>query len=263
MIDSHVHFDWFAKQGLLDELLDHAAEKRVEAMVSVGGSSTANALSRRLATVYPGLIFASAGYDRDLATEACDLTLLRSAVADPLVKAVGETGLDYFHMQKNNAGQQKLFGENLALAAEFKKPVIVHSRQADADTLAMLADHARTWKGDAGRLGVLHCFTLNMACAGALLDMGMMISFSGIITFASAEALREVVPYVPDDRILIETDTPYLAPLPKRGQQNEPAFLVHVAEKMAALRGVAVETLATTTTTNARHLFALKEGACV
>ena len=162
-------------------------------------------------------------------------------MADPLVRAVGETGLDYFHQQDNKKSQQALFGLNLDLAVRYEKPVIVHSRAAEEDTLAMLADYADQ---RCEYPGVLHCFTLDQVCARRLLDLGFMISFSGIITFSNADNLREVVKYIPDDRLLVETDAPYLAPIPERGKENEPAFIRHTGAKLAALRDSSVEALA-------------------
>lgn len=255
--DSHVHFDRFVKDGSFPELLEHATEAEINEMVAIGGSPEANALSLRLAEEYSGRIFGCAGYDRDLAIETPDLAELRNFVENPWVKAVGETGLDYYYTAETATEQKKLFAENLALAAEFEKPVVVHSRDADEDTLSLLKDYSKDWKGDPGRLGVLHCFTRDTAFARSVLDLGLMVSFSGIVTFANADPLREVVKYVPDDRLLIETDSPYLAPVPMRGKSNEPAWVVHVAKQLADLRGCSLDFIATLTASNARVLFAL------
>jgi TatD DNase family protein len=256
-IDSHVHFDRFVKDGTFDEILAAAKEARVHEMVAIGGSTEANTLSLKLAGEYPGRIFGCAGYDRDLATEGYDLSELRNFVNDPLVRAVGETGLDYYYTADTATEQKKLFNENLALSVEFKKPVVVHSRDADEDTISMLKDFSNVWKGEEGRCGVLHCFTRDTKFAGQVLDLGLMISFSGIVTFANADPLREVVQYVPDDRLLIETDSPYLAPVPMRGNRCEPAFVVHTANRLAELKGYSLESLANLTAKNARQLFAL------
>jgi TatD DNase family protein len=256
-IDTHVHFDRFVADGTFPEILKHTKEARVLEMVAIGGSSEANALSLKLAEEHPGRIFGCAGYDRDEATENYDLAELRSFLENPLVKAVGETGLDYYYTAETAAEQKKLFADNLALAAEVEKPVVVHTRDADEDTVALLTEYASAWKGDAARLGVLHCFTRDTAFARQVLDLGLMISFSGIVTFANADPLREVAGYVPDDRLLIETDAPYLAPVPMRGQRNEPAFVVHVAKQLAELKGCSLDFMANLTATNARTLFAL------
>ena len=250
--DSHVHFDRFVAQERLELLLEKAVAAKVNRLLSVGGSPEANELSRQLASAYEGLIFASAGYDRDLADEAYDGSALEMQVADPLVRAVGETGLDYFHQTDNKKAQQALFGLNLELAVRYEKPVIVHSRAAEEDTLAMLADYADQRREYPG---VLHCFTLDRACARRLLDLGFMISFSGIVTFANADALREVVAYIPEDRLLVETDSPYLAPIPERGKENEPAFVRYTGAKLAELLDVSVEALAQMSMQNAWDLF--------
>ena len=256
-IDSHVHFDRFVKDGSFDELMKNARDEKVLEMVAIGGNPEANALSLKLSKEYPGCIFGCAGYDRDEAETDYDLAGLRSFLQDPLVRAVGETGLDYHYNADTAEEQKRLFAENLALASEFCKPVVVHTRDADADTVALLSDHARSWKGDPARLGVLHCFTRDTGFARQVLDLGLMISFSGIVTFANADALREVVQYVPDDRLLMETDSPYLAPVPMRGKRNEPAFVVHVAKQLADLKGCSIESMANLTAGNARTLFAL------
>ena len=256
-IDSHVHFDRFVKDGSFEQILSEATEAAVLEMLAIGGTAEANALSLRLAEEHPGHIFGCAGYDRDEATNELDFQALREFVENPLVKAVGETGLDYYYTADTATEQKKLFNENLALAVEFAKPVVVHSRDADDDTVALLKDYADAWKGGEGRCGVLHCFTREKKFARDVLDLGLMISFSGIVTFANADPLREVVQYVPDDRLLIETDSPYLAPVPMRGKRNHPAFVVHVAKQLAELKGCPVESIANLTAKNARSLFAL------
>ncbi|NLX24555.1 MAG: TatD family hydrolase [Lentisphaerae bacterium] len=256
-VDTHVHFDRFVKNGSFSERLKNAREAQVLEMLAIGGSPEANALSLQLAKDHPGCIFGCAGLDRDEADKAYDLAALRECVADPLAKAVGETGLDYYYNAETAAQQKTLFSENLALAVEFKKPVVVHSRDADDDTIALLKEFASAWPGDPGRLGVLHCFTRDRAFARKVLDLGLMISFSGIVTFANAAPLREVAQYVPDDRLLIETDSPYLAPVPMRGNHCEPAFVLHTAKRLAELRDSSLESLASLTAKNARVLFAL------
>jgi len=256
-IDSHAHFDRFVKDGTFEEILKHARDAQVSEMVAIGGNAPANALSLKLAQEHPGRIHGCAGYDRDEATENPDMSELRELLADPLVKAVGETGLDYYYTAETAAEQKKLFAEHCALAVEFGKPLVVHSRDADEDTIAILRDYAGAWKGNPACLGVLHCFTRETSFAQQVLDLGLMISFSGIVTFANADPLRKVAAYVPDDRILIETDSPYLTPVPMRGRRNEPAFVVHVAKQLAELKGTSLESMANLTAENARRLFAL------
>jgi TatD DNase family protein len=145
--------------------------------------------------------------------------------------------------------------DNLDIAAGLGKPVVVHSREADEDTLRLLADYAARWPRTDAAPGVLHCFTGSLSFARRLIDLGFMISFSGIVTFKNADALREVAAEVPDERLLIETDSPYLAPVPYRGKRNEPAYVLEVARLLAELRGCELETLAAYTTANALRFF--------
>ena len=171
------------------------------------------------------------------------------------VVAVGEIGLDFHYAPETAEAQVALFRGQLAQARELGLPVIVHSREADAETLSELRAHAAAWTGAPERIGVLHCFTGGRAFAEALLNLGFHISFSGIVTFRNADVLREVAAAVPAERLLMETDSPYLAPVPMRGQANEPAFLVHVAETLASVRGCPVDEIARVTTANAQRLF--------
>jgi TatD DNase family protein len=250
--DSHLHFDRFAVQQRVEVILDRAVDAGVSKYLAVGGSPEANKRSQALAEAYPGRIYASAGYDRDLADEQYDAAELEAQVSHPLVRAVGETGLDYFHTQDNKEAQQALFELNLSLALSYQKPVIVHSRAADEETISMLRAYADQ---QGQKKGVLHCFTLDKSCAMRLLDLGFMISFSGIVTFANAQEIREVVSYIPDNRLLVETDAPYLAPVPERGKENQPAYLIHTGAILAKLRGVSEEVLASQTMANAMFLF--------
>jgi TatD DNase family protein len=182
-----------------------------------------------------------------------DVTLGDNGVrctAHPRVVAIGETGLDYYYSTDNKAEQQHAFREHIRLSRALKKPVIVHTRDAKEDTLTILCEEC---VGEAG--GVLHCFTEDWPMAQAALALGMCISISGIVTFRNADALREVTRQIPADRLLIETDSPYLAPVPHRGHQNEPAYVADVAAFIAELRGVTVETLAAQTSENFFRLF--------
>lgn len=256
-IDSHFHFDLFEKEDRVDQLVEDARAASVNQMIAIGGSLDANERAVRMAKTFPGTVFSTVGYDRDEAGNDWDDALLREQLALPEVVGVGETGLDY-HYSADSADEQKaLFGAMLERAAEFKKPVIIHSREADDDTLAMLREYQETWTAEPDRLAVLHCFTGEPAFAEALLELGLMISFSGIATFKNAASIRDAARLVPDDRILIETDAPYLAPVPHRGKPNQPAWVVRVAEVLAEERGVPLETFAQQTTSNAKRLFAI------
>jgi TatD DNase family protein len=182
----------------------------------------------------------------DLSAEA-----LVEATRHPKVVAIGECGLDYYYDLSSRDRQEQVFRTHATAARDAKVPLIVHTRDADEDTARILTEESRE-----GRLsGVLHCFTSSKALALHALDLGFYISFSGIVTFKNAEQLRDVVREVPLDRMLVETDAPFLAPVPKRGKTNEPAFVVHTAAAVAALKNVPLETLAEATTANFHRLF--------
>jgi len=181
-----------------------------------------------------------------------DIELLKTYAQRPKVVAVGETGLDYFYSPENQSIQQQMLRQHVQVAREVGKPIIVHSRGAKQDTLEILkAEQAR----DVG--GVLHCFTEDLDMAKQAIDLGFYISFSGIITFKKAESLREVVRQLPLERMLIETDSPYLAPVPHRGKPNEPKHVVHVAECIASIKNITVDEAVGTTTRNFENLFSV------
>ena len=254
-IDTHVHFDSFRDHAGISAAVDRAVAAGVVKMIAVGGNPEGNAVAVAAAADFPGRIHAAIGLDRDQATaewsvEAFDRELGRMGVV-----AIGETGLDYHYHADTAAQQKKLFARMLELAAQHGLPVIVHSREADDDTERLLREHVREWRGDPGRVGVLHCFTGTADFAKRMLGLGLMISFSGIVTFRNADSLRDVAREVPVDRLLIETDTPFLTPVPHRGRPNEPAYVVHVAELLAKIRNDTVEHIAHSTARNAEALF--------
>lgn len=257
LIDTHVHFDDFCENGSLDEMLTRADEASLDTMLAVAGTLESSKLSLELSARYPGRIFPSAGLDRDMA--GCERGILEevSALArDERVVAIGETGLDYHYDPESRREQCALFSKMGELAIATGKPLIVHSRDADDDTLSLLRDFAAEWPSEAaGKIGVLHCFTRDKALAKKILDLGFYISFSGIITFRSAAELRDVAAYVPADRILIETDSPYLAPVPERGKRNEPAFLKYVARELARVRNCDLLEIERISSLNAKTLF--------
>jgi len=253
-IDSHAHLDTFDEQGDLDGLLARARDAGVGHIVAIGGSPVANERACRLAAAYPE-ISATVGFDRDLAGTQLDFADAERLASKPGVVAIGETGLDYHYEPETRNEQIDLFTAMLDLAHRRTLPVVVHSREADADTLEVLAQHAARWTGRPEALGVLHCFTGNQSFADALLEIGYFISFSGILTFKNAGDLRDVAKALPLDRILIETDAPYLAPIPFRGKTNEPAYVIYVAEQLAELHQVSVEEVVQQTRRNCARLF--------
>lgn len=226
-------------------------------MIAVGGSPEANRSVMDIARANPLRIRAAIGINRDLAGFPGTEPGLEELLAAPEVVAVGEVGLDFRHADTNREAQIRLFDHMLDIARRQRLPVIVHSRAADAETIAALEKHARNWAGVKGRIGVQHCFTGSRAFAERLLALGFLISFSGIITFKNAAELREIAAEIPEDRILIETDSPWLAPEPFRGKPNEPANVRRVAETLAEIRQTTTEAIADATFRNAEKLFGI------
>lgn len=254
LVDSHCHLDSLNYQTLhqsVDQVLQQAKQRQVGFVLAVATTLPGFTAMVDLIGVRTDVAFSCGVHPLNLQQET-DYQQLRQLAAQTNVVALGETGLDYFYQQENKALQQQSFRHHIALGRELGKPVIVHTRDARQDTLDILRQER------AGECGaVLHCFTEDLATAKALLDLGLYISFSGIITFKKADALRDVARYVPLDRLLIETDSPYLAPVPYRGKENQPAYVRDVAEYLATLKGVTLDVLAEQTTHNFCRLFRL------
>jgi TatD DNase family protein len=251
--DTHAHFEGAPLETAA--VMARAAEAGVGRLVAVGGSAALNAGALATARVYPERVRLALGFDRDQASAAAPevyAEALRQLAASHPLAAVGETGLDFHYHPETAEAQCALFAAQLRLSDEWRLPVIVHTREADEATLRVLDE--TPWRGE-GLRGVIHCFTGDKAFAAQLLERRFAISFSGIVTFRNADMLRESAALVPDDRLLIETDAPFLAPVPKRGQRNEPAFVVHVAECLAKVRGTTVAAIAALTRANAERLF--------
>ena len=251
--DTHAHFEGAPLETAA--VMARAALAGVSRVVAVGGSAALNAGALAVARAYPERVRLALGFDRDQATAAAPEVfaeaLRQLAAAQPL-SAVGETGLDFHYHPETAEGQAALFAAQLRLADEWRLPVIVHTREADEATLRVLDE--TPWRGE-GLRGVIHCYTGDTAFAAQLLDRQFAISFSGIVTFRNADLLRASAAFVPDERLLIETDSPFLAPVPKRGERNEPAFVAHVAECLAKVRGTTAAALAALTRENAVRLF--------
>lgn len=246
--DTHVHFDVFEESGGIEDVIARAREAGVSRMVAMGGSAQGNRLAVQISGEYPDCIRAAVGYDRDQASLNPDFDELESLLDSPDVCALGETGLDYHYHPENKTLQRELFGRQLEIGLKRSLPVVIHSREAEDDTLEMLDRHP-------GIAAVLHCFTGGPDFARALIARGIFISFSGILTFQNAGEIRKAAAIVPDGLLLVETDTPYLAPVPFRGQRNEPAYVIETARKLAEIRGCALEHIAAITTRNAVRLF--------
>ena len=209
-----------------------------------------------LATAHANL-YASAGTHPDYPdTEEPSVERLVALAALPKVVAIGETGLDYYRQQGDLEWQRARFRTHIRAARRARKPLVIHTRAAAEDTLAIMRDEGAAEVG-----GVMHCFTETQDVADAALALGFHISFSGIVTFRNAAALKTVACSVPLERMLIETDSPYLAPVPFRGKRNEPAYVPHVAAEIARLRGIALADVAAATSRNFFNLFAIEPHA--
>jgi TatD DNase family protein len=254
--DTHAHFYGEASPAENALIVKRACEVGVTQLVAVGGSPDLNSGAIGVATAFPANIRLALGFDRDQAKAADPETLvqtLRLLAQDRVIAAVGEIGLDFHYHPETVPAQEALFAAQLRVADEWQKPVIIHTREADEATLRILDE--TPWQGK-GLRGVVHCFTGDKHFASQLLDRQLAISFSGIVTFRNAEMLRESAAFVPDDRLLIETDSPFLAPVPLRGKRNEPAFVTHVAACLAAVRKTDEAAIAGLTFRNAESLFA-------
>jgi TatD DNase family protein len=250
LIDSHVHLDDAKFDGDRDAAIERALAAGVECMMTIGtGNGPPDIdVAVRQADRYP-FLYATIGVHPHDASKATSETWarMRELAAHPKVLAVGEIGLDYHYDFSPRDVQRAVFEQQLALAAECGKPIVIHTREAWDDTLAMLRAH---WRGG----GIMHCFTGDEVQARQALDLGFHLSFGGVLTFPKADAVRQAARIVPEDRILVETDCPYLAPVPHRGKRNEPAFVVETARRLAEVRGVTLEALAGATTRNFEHL---------
>jgi TatD DNase family protein len=249
LVDSHCHIDFPELAADITGVLDRMASNGVTHALCVSVNLEDFPRVLKLAREHPN-IFASAGVHPDHAGAEPSESELRSAGSDQRVVAIGETGLDYYRASGDLEPQRERFRRHIRVARALGKPLVIHCRQAADDLLRIMEE-----EGAASAGGVMHCFTESWDVAARAMAMNFYISFSGIVTFRNAEALREVALRVPLERMLIETDSPYLAPVPHRGKTNEPAFVRHVAEAIAQLRGLPVNDIGAATMANFRKLF--------
>ena len=252
LIDSHCHLNFPDFKDRMDDILQNAADNQISHMLCIATSWENRQEVLELARTHD-CISASVGVHPT--TEGGyepNTEELLEAAQDTSIVAIGETGLDYFRSEDEEdlTWQHERFHRHIDVARQVKKPLVIHTRAAAADTMDTLRDHNAR---DAG--GVMHCFAEDWDIAQQALDIGFYISFSGIVTFKSAKSIQEVAEKAPLDRILVETDAPYLAPVPHRGKTNEPAFVRHTAEFVAQRRGISLEALAEATTENYYRLF--------
>jgi TatD DNase family protein len=258
-LDSHCHITASKYDADRNDVLERAAESGVDCMIAIGSGYgiPGNAAAIELASRHPQL-HATVGVHPHEAAELDDTlrARLREWLQDPTVCAVGECGLDYHYMNSERDVQRSVLAEQVALARELDMPVSIHVRGDEPNAYDELLDIWRT-EGSGEIQGVLHCYTGTLDFARKALDAGFMISFSGIVTFKRSDDLREVARSVPLDRLMVETDAPFLAPQGRRGKRNEPAWVVLVGEMLAELRGMTAEAVARATTENARRFFRL------
>lgn len=255
LTDSHCHLDHLdltAYNGQLDDLLAAARARGVSRFLTIAIDLESSRKQIELARRYPD-VFASAGVHPMHGHNPLDYTLLEELASCPEVVGIGETGLDYHYHPERSLAQRDSFAGHLEVARNARKPVIVHTREAQCDTLDLIRSAGPLEAG-----GVLHCFTESREMAHAVLDHNFYISFSGILTFRNAVELRQVAASLPLSRILLETDSPWLAPVPYRGQQNQPAYLPEVAECLASLHRCSPAEVAMATSANFERLFGVE-----
>jgi TatD DNase family protein len=256
MIDSHCHLDSAEFNNDRDAVIERAIAAGVDHMLAIGTGDGPPDLEAglRLAEKHSAF-FATVGVHPHDAAKASpdDFKRLANLLAHPKVLAVGEIGLDYHYDLSPREVQKSAFIQQMEIAASAKKPIIIHTREAWDDTLALIEQH---WTPH-GIGGIMHCFSGGSDEARRAIDLGFYLSFGGIVTFPKALAVQEAAKSAPRDRILIETDAPYLAPVPKRGKRNEPALIVHTARRLAELRSESYQELCNATTENFRRLLLL------
>jgi TatD DNase family protein len=254
LIDSHAHLDFEQFDSDREQVLQRARDSGVERIITVGTDLESSVAALQLAQRFDALVAAAGVHPHSAgAFDDGDWPQLAALWAAREVCAVGETGLDYHYDHSPRPRQRELFARHLEASGDVGLPLIIHVREAYDDAFAAIADSGLPSGG------VLHCFTGGVAEAEKALELGLYVSFSGIATFPKAETIREAAQRVPADRLLVETDAPYLAPVPKRGKRNEPSFVVHTAQRVAEARGESYDALCAQTRENTRRLFGLDE----
>ncbi|WP_341793651.1 MULTISPECIES: TatD family hydrolase [unclassified Rickettsia] len=250
LIDSHCHLNLLTKDTDLDSVIQRAMANGVQYMQAICTKLEDLPDILQIAEKYKN-VFASVGVHPCEVKQTVSVEEIIKLSHHPKIIGIGETGLDYYHTPYDKQQQKDLFVQHIYAASVTKLPIIVHTRDAEEDTIDILTSEMKNDNFP----GLIHCFTSSKDLAKKMLDIGLYISMSGIITFKNATDLQEIVKYVPLERLLIETDSPYLAPTPMRGKQNEPAFVRYVAEKVAELKGITSIEVANATTHNFKKLF--------
>ncbi len=265
LVDSHCHLDCIDLSEFdnnFDVLIQQAHNAGVEHMLCVSINLDKYPEMLEKVRAYPGISVSAGMHPMAEQSKAFSVDYLTQLASDDKVVAIGETGLDYYQhqpgsdhkdvLEQQREQQRQRFRDHIKVANQLNKPVIIHTRDAGDDTLAILSKEKADLCG-----GVIHCFTETQTFANKALEMGLMISISGIVTFKNAGSLREIAKTIPDDRLLIETDSPYLAPSPYRGKQNRPAYVQQVAKTLAKIRNTSIEHIAETSRNNFYRLFNL------
>lgn len=259
IIDSHAHLDYPQLADDLPGVLARASEAGVDRIITIGVKLSTADRPRRIAESHDNVWFSAGIHPHEAGNEAlaCDVDAIMAAADHPRCVAIGEAGLDYHYDYAPRDLQAASFRAQITAARTLGLPIIVHAREADDDIASIIEDEMA--RGTFA--GVLHCFSSGAALARRALDVGFYVSFSGILTFKSAETIQQVACDAPADRILVETDAPFLAPVPMRGKPNEPAFTSHTLAKLAELRGTTVEEMAALTRANTLRLFSRMEAS--
>jgi TatD DNase family protein len=250
LIDSHCHLDSDQFDADREQVIERALNAGVSHMVAIGTGNGPPDLEAgiRLAEKYE-FFYATVGIHPHDASKQFDENRLSDLTQHPKVIAVGEIGLDYHYDFSPREVQRAVFIQQMQIASDAKKPIVIHTREAWDDTIQVIREHWNTSLG-----GIMHCFSGNPEQAKQALDLGFYLSFGGIVTFPKALEIQESARQAPIERILVETDAPYLAPVPKRGKRNEPAFMIETVRKLAQLRGLSEQAIADSTTENFRRL---------
>jgi TatD DNase family protein len=252
LVDTHAHLEVVES---ISEVIDRAFKNGVETVVAVSSDLDSSRRTIEISNSFHTVYSAVGIHPHEASSfDESALAQLTNFVSEKRVRAIGETGLDYHYSHSNRESQIISFTNHIGLSIQFDLPLIIHIREAFSDVLNILR------KPDfSNARGVIHCFTGDYETAKGFIDLGFFISFSGIVTFKNAENVRDAAKRIPLDSMLIETDSPYLAPVPFRGKKNEPAYVIHVAEKISELRGTSYEKIAEMTTINAKELFKLDD----
>ncbi|WP_125141745.1 TatD family hydrolase [Clostridium transplantifaecale] len=256
IFDTHAHYDDEAFDEDREELLQGLTEHGIEAIVNIGNDMASTEHTLELTKRYPQ-VYGAAGVHPSSSAELDEekFARLKTAAMDPQIVAVGEIGLDYYWDEPAHEIQRYWFGRQLELAREVNRPVVIHSRDAAKDTLDILKEHKAEEIG-----GVIHCFSYGKEMAREFLNLGFYLGIGGVLTFSNAKKLKEVVEYAPLDRLVLETDCPYLAPVPNRGKRNSSFNLPYVVDAMAEIRGLSTEEVIRATNLNAKQLYHLAPG---